>query len=65
MSENKQGSACAAVSGAAPTGRFGGRGLNVAIVVAAAVTVAGLALWGVQLSGGMAQTGMRNLDSWG
>ena len=45
MSENKQGSACAAV--------------------AAAVTVAGLALWGVQLSGGMAQTGMRNLDSWG
>ena len=33
--------------------------------VAAAVTVAGLALWGVQLSGGMAQTGMRNLDSWG
>ena len=48
MSENKQGSACAAVSG-----------------VAAAVTVAGLALWGVQLSGGMAQTGMRNLDSWG
>ena len=65
MSENKQGSACAAVSGAAPTSRFGGRGLNVAIVVAAAVTVAGLALWGVQLSGGMAQTGMRNLDSWG
>ena len=25
----------------------------------------GLALWGVQLSGGMVQTGMRNLDSWG
>ncbi|OUO91718.1 polysulfide reductase [Gordonibacter sp. An230] len=45
--------------------RFGGRGLSVAIVVAAVVTIAGLALWGVQLSGGMAQTGMRNLDSWG
>ena len=27
--------------------------------------VAGLALWAMQLSGGMVQTGMRNLDSWG
>ncbi|HIY84653.1 NrfD/PsrC family molybdoenzyme membrane anchor subunit [Rubneribacter sp.] len=49
----------------APAARFGGKGLNVAIVVAAIVTVAGLALWGMQLSGGMVQTGMRNLDSWG
>lgn len=49
----------------APASRFGGRGINVAIIVAALVTVAGLALWFVQLSGGMVQTGMRNLDSWG
>lgn len=49
----------------APTAKFGGRGLDIAIVVAAIVTVAGLVLWGVQLSGGMVQTGMRNLDSWG
>ena len=44
---------------------WGGKGLNIAIVVAAVVTVAGLVLWGVQLTGGLVQTGMRNLDSWG
>ncbi len=49
----------------APAAKFGGRGINVAIIVAALVTVAGLALWFVQLSGGLVQTGMRNLDSWG
>ena len=49
----------------APAARFGGKGINIAIVAAALVTVAGLALWGMQLSGGMVQTGMRNLDSWG
>ncbi|WP_080799159.1 NrfD/PsrC family molybdoenzyme membrane anchor subunit [Arabiibacter massiliensis] len=49
----------------APASRFGGRGMNVAIAVAALATVVGLALWLVQLSGGMVQTGMRNLDSWG
>ena len=43
----------------------GGKGLNVAIVVAAVLTVAGIALWIMQLTGGMVQTGMRNLDSWG
>ncbi len=31
----------------------------------AVLTVVGIALWAVQLSGGMAQTAMRNLDSWG
>lgn len=41
------------------------RGLNIAIGVTAAVVLAGIALWFVQLTGGMAQTGMRNLDSWG
>ena len=57
----------AAVCGAASVqpARFGGKGLSAAIVVAAVVTVLGIALWIVQLSGGMAQTGMRNLDSWG
>ena len=43
----------------------GGKGLNVAIIVSAALVVAGIALWVMQLSGGMVQTGMRNLDSWG
>ncbi|WP_304597477.1 NrfD/PsrC family molybdoenzyme membrane anchor subunit [Adlercreutzia caecimuris] len=44
---------------------WGGRGLNVAIGVSAVVVVAGLVLWAIQLSGGMVQTGMRNLNSWG
>ena len=43
----------------------GGAALNVAIGVSAVVTVAGIALWAMQLSGGMVQTAMRNLDSWG
>ena len=55
----------AAPAAKAPAARFGGKGLNIGIVVAAVVTIAGLALWGVQLSGGLVQTGMRNLDSWG
>ena len=42
-----------------------GRALDAGIGVAGAVAVLGLALWAVQLSGGMAQTAMRNLDSWG
>lgn len=45
--------------------RWGGRGLNVGIAVAALLTVVGLCLWGFQLSGGMVNTAMRNLDSWG
>lgn len=44
---------------------WGGKGLNAAIGVSAAVMVTGIVLWGVQLTGGMVQTGMRNLDSWG
>lgn len=39
--------------------------LNVAIGVSAAVVVVGVVLWTMQLSGGMVQTAMRNLDSWG
>ena len=45
--------------------RKGGKGLTVGIGVGAVLTVAGVALWAVQLSGGMVQTGMRNMDSWG
>lgn len=44
---------------------WGGKGLKIAIIVAAIVTVAGIACWMMQLSGGMVQTGMRNYDSWG
>ncbi len=39
--------------------------LNVAIGVSAVAVLAGLALWFIQLTGGMVQTAMRNLDSWG
>ena len=45
--------------------RKGGKGLTVGIGVGAVLTVVGIALWAVQLSGGMVQTGMRNMDSWG
>ncbi|MEG2478574.1 NrfD/PsrC family molybdoenzyme membrane anchor subunit [Gordonibacter sp.] len=61
MSENNQ----ATSSPKAPAAKFGGKGMTVAIVVAAVVTVFGLVLWGVQLTGGLVQTGMRNFDSWG
>ena len=61
MSENNQ----ATSSPSAPAARFGGKGSNVAIAVAAIATVVGIALWAMQLSGGLVQTGMRNLDSWG
>ena len=44
---------------------WGGRGLNIAIGVSALVMVAGIALWAMQLAGGLVQTGMRNLNSWG
>lgn len=44
---------------------WGGKGLNIAIAVAAVVTVVGLGLWIYQLMGGMVNTSMRNYDSWG
>ena len=55
----------AALPAKAPAAKFGGKGLTIAIAVAAIVTVAGLALWVFQLTGGMVNTNMRNLDSWG
>ena len=61
MSEKTQ----AAKAAKAPAARFGGKGINIGIAVAAVLALGGLALWVVQLSGGLVQTGMRNLDSWG
>ncbi len=49
----------------APAKKGGGAGLNVAIIVSAVVVAIGIVLWVMQLSGGMVQTAMRNLDSWG
>ncbi|MBB3171404.1 NrfD/PsrC family molybdoenzyme membrane anchor subunit [Parvibacter caecicola] len=54
----------AAVAAKAPA-KKGGAGLNIAIGASAVVTAIGIALWAVQMSGGMVQTAMRNLDSWG
>ena len=42
-----------------------GKGATAGIIVSAIVAAIGIALWMVQLSGGMVQTAMRNLDSWG
>ena len=39
--------------------------LKISGIVAAVVAVIGIIFWIKQLSGGMVQTGMRNLDSWG
>ena len=61
MSENVSAESPSKVSAA----RFGGKGVTVAIVVAAILTVGGLALWAFQLTSGMVNTNMRNLDSWG
>ncbi|MCI2241430.1 NrfD/PsrC family molybdoenzyme membrane anchor subunit [Adlercreutzia faecimuris] len=44
---------------------WGGKGLTVGIGVSAVITLIGIVLWVMQLSGGMVQTAMRNLDSWG
>ena len=72
MSENAQATSVAGApavrngeTGAARRSGKGGRGLTVGIAAGAVLAVAGIALWAVQLSGGMAQTAMRNLDSWG
>ena len=61
MSENTQ----AAPAAKAPAARFGGQGAQHRHRRGGRRHIAGLALWGVQLSGGLVQTGMRNLDSWG
>lgn len=61
MSEN----VTAAKAAKAPAATFGGRGLTIGIVVAAAVTIVGLVLWGMQLSGGFMDTAMRDFSPWG
>ncbi len=55
----------AAPAAKTPARKAGGKGLNIAIGVCAVLVVVGLALWAMQLSGGMIQTAMRNIDSWG
>ena len=51
MSENTQ----AAQAAKAPAAKFEGKGINVGIAIAAVATAVGIALWGVQLSGGRAE----------
>lgn len=41
------------------------RGQLIAIIAAAVVAIGGIALWMYQLSAGMVNTNMRNLDAWG
>ncbi|MCU7584142.1 polysulfide reductase NrfD [Adlercreutzia muris] len=57
--------AASAKAPSAPERNRGGRGLTIGIAVSAVVAVIGIGLWFMQLSGGMVQTAMRNLDSWG
>ena len=52
-------------SNVASPARPGGKGLTVAIAVCAALALVGVGFWMMQLSGGLIQTGMRNLDNWG
>lgn len=61
MSEN----VTAAKAAKAPAATFGGRGLTIGIAAAAAVTVIGLVLWGMQLAGGFMDTAMRDFAPWG
>ena len=49
----------------APSVRFGGTKLNIGIAIAALVTIAGIVLWGMQMSQGLILSNMRNLTSWG
>jgi len=61
MDEN----ATVAASIKAPSVRFGGTKLNIGIAIAALITIAGIVLWGMQLSQGLILSNMRNLTSWG
>ena len=61
MSEN----VTAAKAAKAPAATFGGRGLTIGIAAAAAVTIVGLVLWGMQLAGGFMDTAMRDFAPWG
>ena len=48
-----------------PRVKWDGKATKIGIIACAVVAVIGIVCWGVQLTGGMVQTGMRNLDSWG
>ena len=61
MSENDRATKVAKV----PAAKFGGKGLTIGITVAAAVTVLGLVMWGMQLTGGFMDTDMRDFNPWG
>ena len=45
--------------------RLNGKGINIAIVASGIIAAAGIALWVMQLTGGLGQTNMRNMNSWG
>ena len=53
------------MTNSANTPAKGGKGLAIGLAVGAVLAVAGIVLWIMQLSGGLVQTGMRNLDNWG
>lgn len=42
-----------------------GKGFNIAIAVSAIVAIAGIVLWGMQLTGGLIQAGARDMVPWG
>lgn len=62
---NENASTASVVKVPAPGVAEGGKGMNAGIAVSAVVAAVGIALWFLQLSGGMIQTAMRNFDSWG
>ncbi len=47
------------------SGKWNSKGTTIGIAVSGVIVIIGLVLWAIQLTGGMVQTGMRNLDSWG
>ena len=63
MTENA--STATAVKASVAPKKKGGAGLTIGIGISAVLVAIGIVLWFVQMSGGMIQTAMRNLDSWG
>lgn len=61
MSEKNQ----AATPRKTPSAQFGGKGLSIAIIIAAILAVGGIILWGIQLTQGLVVSNMRDFDSWG
>ena len=63
MTENA--STATAVKAPVAPKKKGGAGLTIGIGISAVLVAIGIVLWFMQMSGGMIQTAMRNLDSWG